>query len=101
MSDSIGQEKIEEQIIVLENQIKELEAGLTIKDDLAENERLYQYLFEQKKYELVEQRAKEKLGDIAKIKELETEIQKAEKKLLEIEKIKELRAQIGMMNTSI
>jgi len=96
MSDSIGQEKIEEQIIVLENQIKELEAGLTIKDDLAENERLYQYLFEQKKYELVEQRAKEKLGDIAKIKELETEIQKAEK-----EKIKELRAQIGMMNTSI
>ena len=90
--------KIEKQIEELEIQIKKLESGLSLKNDLEENEKLYQYLLQQKQYELVEQRAKEKLADIKKIKELESEILKAEKKLGEIEKIKNLKLQIDSIS---
>jgi hypothetical protein len=88
---------LENKIEKLQKQVEELEAGLTLKDDLEENERLYQYLLQQKKYELVEQRAKEKLADIEKIKECEIEIEKTENKLQEIEKIKNLKAQINSL----
>ena len=90
--------KIEKQIEELEIQIKKLESGLSLKNDLEENEKLYQYLLQQKQYELVEQRAKEKLADKKKIKELESEILKAEKKLGEIEKIKNLKLQIDSIS---
>ena len=88
-------QEMDNRIEDLKKQIKDLESDLTIKNDLEENERLYQYLLEQKKFELVEQRAKEKLSDIAKIKECENEIQKIERKLSDIAKIKELRDQLS------
>ena len=88
--------KIEEQIKDLEKQIKDLEGGLALEGDLEENKKLYSYLLEQKRYELIEQRAQEKLADIEKIKKLEIIIQKTEKKLSDIEKIKELRKQLNI-----
>ena len=90
--------EIENSIENLKKQIKDLEDGLTIENDLEENERLYQYLLEQKKYELVEQRAKEKLADIEEIKKCELEIQKTERKLTDIKKIKELREELNKNN---
>ena len=90
--------EVENKINDLEKQIKDLEGGLAMKNDLEENEKLYRYLLEQKNYELIEQRAKEKLADVEKIKNCEHEIQKAEKKLIEIEKIKELREKLSTVN---
>lgn len=94
MSDNTEENNLEIKIEDLEKQIQDLESGLAIKDDLEENEKLYKYLLEQKKYELIEHRAKEKLADIEKIKECEFEINKAETKLADIEKIKKLREKL-------
>ena len=96
MLDVTDKSKIEEQIKEIKGQIKNLEDGLAM-ENLEENEKLYQYLVKQKKYELVKQRADTKLIDIEEIKEFEDIIRKSEKKLMEIEKIKELKAQINSL----
>ncbi|TSA28999.1 MAG: hypothetical protein D4R68_03000, partial [Ignavibacteriales bacterium] len=72
----------------IENKIKDFESDFALENNLEENKKLYQALFEQG-HELTKQRAEKKLAEIEKIQEYK-------KKLEEIETIKEIRTKLGV-----